>query len=308
MNKIIVVSGARGIGDLIYQLPLLRSLYLTYKTKLILISNEVNKSKEVYKYEDFYSEIINFDNTRYSIFKTFGKIKSFLNLLNNFSPDLLILTSNATRLMLPVYLSNAKKKIIFGTKNFLLIKDKTNNHFTNCEKLITYTKSLDLEIKNNSFFLNFPKIESIEKNINDNKIFISIDSHHDQNNWSIENFIKITKILIKQNKKIFFNFSPDKKYFLNKIPELIKHDNNCTFVYQKSITELIEIINSCSVIIGNESGPICLGASLKKKVHSIYLPIHTKPESQAIGGNVTYYNTDLLKDDEIIKNILKTIL
>ena len=308
MNKIIVVSGARGIGDLIYQLPLLRSLYLTYKTKLILISNEVNKSKEVYKYEDFYSEIINFDNTRYSIFKTFGKIKSFLNLLNNFSPDLLILTSNATRLMLPVYLSNAKKKIIFGTKNFLLIKDKTNNHFTNCEKLITYTKNLDLEIKNNSFFLNFPKIESIEKNINDNKIFISIDSHHDQNNWSIENFIKITKILIKQNKKIFFNFSPDKKYFLNKIPELIKHDNNCTFVYQKSITELIEIINSCSVIIGNESGPICLGASLKKRVHSIYLPIHTKPESQAIGGNVTYYNTDLLKDDEIIKNILKTIL
>ena len=308
MNKIIVVSGARGIGDLIYQLPLLRSLYLTYKTKLILISNEVNKSKEVYKYEDFYSEIINFDNTRYSIFKTFGKIKSFLNLLNNFSPDLLILTSNATRLMLPVYLSNAKKKIIFGTKNFLLIKDKTNNHFTNCEKLITYTKNLDLEIKNNSFFLNFPKIESIEKNINDNKIFISIDSHHDQNNWPIENFIKITKILIKQNKKIFFNFSPDKKYFLNKIPELIKHDNNCTFVYQKSITELIEIINSCSVIIGNESGPICLGASLKKRVHSIYLPIHTKPESQAIGGNVTYYNTDLLKDDEIIKNILKTII
>ena len=308
MNKIIVVSGARGIGDLIYQLPLLRSLYLTYKTKLILISNEVNKSKEVYKYEDFYSEIINFDNTRYSIFKTFGKIKSFLRLLNKYEPDLLILTSNATRLMLPVYLSNAKKKIIFGTKNFLLIKDKTNNHFTNCEKLITYTKNLDLKIKNNSFFLSFPKIESIEKNIDDNKIFISIDSHHDQNNWSIENFIKITKILIKQNKKIFFNFSPDKKYFLDKIPKLIKRDNNCTFVYQKSITELIEIINSCSVIIGNESGPICLGASLKKKVHSIYLPIHTKPESQAIGGNVTYYNTDLLKDDEIIKNILKTIL
>ena len=308
MNKIIVVSGARGIGDLIYQLPLLRSLYLTYKTKLILISNEVNKSKEVYKYEDFYSEIINFDNTRYSIFKTFTKIKSFLNLLNNYAPDLLILTSNATRLMLPVYLSNAKKKIIFGTKNFLLIKDKTNNHFTNCEKLITYTKNLDLKIKNNSFFLSFPKIESIEKNIDDNKIFISIDSHHDQNNWSIENFIKITKILIKQNKKIFFNFSPNKKHFLDKIPELIKHDNNCTFVYQKSITELIEIINSCSVIIGNESGPICLGASLKKKVHSIYIPIHTKPESQVIGGNVTYYNTDLLKDDEIIKNILKTII
>ena len=110
MNKIIVISGARGIGDLIYQLPLLRSLYLTYETKLILISNEVNRAKEVYKYEDFYKEIIDFDNTRYSIFKTFGKIKLFLRLLNNYAPDLLILTSNATRLMVPVYLSNAKKK------------------------------------------------------------------------------------------------------------------------------------------------------------------------------------------------------
>ena len=116
MNKIIVISGARGIGDLIYQLPLLRSLYLTYKTKLTLISNEVNKSKEVYKYEDFYDEIINFDNTRYSIFKTFVKIKSFLKLLNKHEADLLILTSNATRLMLPVYFSNAKKKLFLVLK------------------------------------------------------------------------------------------------------------------------------------------------------------------------------------------------
>ena len=306
MNKIIVISGARGIGDLIYQLPLLRSLYLTYKTKLILVSNEVNKSKEVYKYEDFYNEIINFDNTRYSIFKTFDKIKSFLNLLNKYESDLLILTSNTTRLMIPAFLSNAKKKIIFGTKNFILIKDKTNDHLTNCEKLIAYTKNLNLKIKDDSFFLNSLKIKNMDQN-SYNNIFISIDSHHDQNNWSIENFIKITKSLIQQNKKIYFNFSPTKKYFLDKMPELIKNDKNCIFVYQKSITELIEIINSCSVIIGNESGPICLGASLKKKVHSIYIPIHTRPESQAIGGDVTYYNTDKLKDDEIIKKILESI-
>jgi len=308
MNKIIVISGARGIGDLIYQLPLLRSLYLTYETKLILISNEVNRAKEVYRYENFYREIIEFDNTRYSIFKTFGKIKSFLSLLNNYAPDLLILTSNTTRLMVPVYLSNAKKKIIFGTKKFNLIKDRSNSHLTNCEKLISYTNNLNLKKKKNNFFLNSEKIEGLNKNINNSKIFISIDSHHDQNNWSIKNFIKITKILLQKNKTIYFNFSPNKKHLLNEIPELIKNNNNCVFVYQKNITELIKIINSCSVIIGNESGPICLGASLKKKVHSIYIPIHTKPESQVIGGDVTYYNTDLIRSDEIIKNILVSII
>tara|TARA_B100000780_G_scaffold126863_1_gene88933 strand:- start:1187 stop:2110 length:924 start_codon:yes stop_codon:yes gene_type:complete len=307
MNKIVVISGARGLGDLIYQLPLLRSLHLTYKTKLTLISNEVSRSEEVYKYENFYNEIINFDNTRYSIFKTFDKIKSFLNLLNKHEPDLLILTSNTTRLMLPVYFSNAKKKIILGTKNFILIKDRTNNHLTNCERIIAYTGKLNLKIKDNSFFLNYQKKDNTKRNT-PNKIFISIDSHHDQNNWPIENFIKITENLLQKNKIIFFNFSPNKKYFLNKIPDIIKNNSSFFCVYQKNITELIKIINSCSIIIGNESGPICLGASLKKEVHSIYIPVHTKPESQAISGNVTYYNTDLLKDKEIVRNILDSII
>ena len=51
MKKSLVIIAARGIGDLIYHLPLLRSLYESYKEKLIIISNKVNHSKEIYKYE-----------------------------------------------------------------------------------------------------------------------------------------------------------------------------------------------------------------------------------------------------------------
>ena len=36
--------------------------------------------------------------------------------------------------------------------------------------------------------------------------------------------------------------------------------------------------------MGNESGPVCLGASLKKEVHSIYIPTHTLPESKIINS------------------------
>ena len=53
MKKTLVIIAARGIGDLIYHLPLLRSLYESYKNKLTIISNAVNHSKEVYKYETF---------------------------------------------------------------------------------------------------------------------------------------------------------------------------------------------------------------------------------------------------------------
>ena len=307
MNNILVITGARGIGDLIYQLPLLRSLYSTYNKKLILISNRVNKAKEVYKYEDFYSEIIDFDHERYSPIKTISKIGSFLNLINKYNSDLVILTSNTTRLMLPVFFSNCKKKIIFGTKNSLLLKDKSMDHLTNCEKIISYTHKLDLNIKEESFFLN-PPISRKTTEIRHNKtIFINIDSHHDQNNWPIDNFIKIIENLLSINKKVFLNFAPSKEYFLKEIPMKLLNNTNFLCVHKKTISELIEIINSSDVVIGNESGPICLGASLKKKVHSIYLPIHTRPESQAIGGDITYYNTDLINNNKIIKLILGSI-
>ena len=42
-KKILVIIGARGIGDLIYHLPLLRSLHLTLGQKLIILSNNIKK-------------------------------------------------------------------------------------------------------------------------------------------------------------------------------------------------------------------------------------------------------------------------
>ena len=112
MRKSLVIIAARGIGDLIYHLPLLRSMYESYKEKLIIISNKVNHSKEIYKYEKFYKEIIYFDNTRFPLFTTLRTIINLKNLINQFKVDQIILTASPRRLMAPVYLSNAKKKII----------------------------------------------------------------------------------------------------------------------------------------------------------------------------------------------------
>ena len=52
---------------------------------------------------------------------------------------------------------------------------------------------------------------------------------------------------------------------------------------------------------------MCLGSSLKKNVHAIYMPIHTKPESKIIYKKNKYYNTSKLKDSEIVKKIINSI-
>jgi ADP-heptose:LPS heptosyltransferase len=73
-NKIAVIIGARGIGDLIYHLPLLKSLHQSYNEKLIIFSNRANKAKEVFKDEKFFKKIIYIDNHRYNPFSNNYKL------------------------------------------------------------------------------------------------------------------------------------------------------------------------------------------------------------------------------------------
>ena len=164
MKKNLVIIPARGLGDLIYHLPLLRSLYESYKEKIIIISNKVNQAKEVYKYENFHEEIIYFDNTRYQIIRTIKTIIDLKNLINKFNPDKLILTGSPRRLMVPVYLSNAKEKIIFGAGKSLIAKDDQYKHLTYSEKIRNYTEKLNLPKKNNNFFLDTSKFKKQEEN------------------------------------------------------------------------------------------------------------------------------------------------
>ena len=304
-KKILVIIGARGIGDLIYHLPLLRSLHLTHGQKLIILSNKVNQSKEVFKNEIFYEKIIEFDNYKYGILRTLINIIKFRNLINKLNVNYLVLTANYRRLVLPVLLSNVKEKKIFGTGLFRINKDRSLDHLTISERLLKYTNKLNLKKKINNFFLtpyNFKNLKSTTYK----KIFISIDSHHDQNNWPIQNYLIMINKLIKRN-KVFVNFAPNKKYFLKSFPQNLIHSKKVIFTYKKKISEIIKIISQSDVIIGNESGPVCLGSSLKKKVHAIYLPIYTKPESKIIYKKNNYYNTKKLSSKLIINKILKSI-
>jgi ADP-heptose:LPS heptosyltransferase len=301
-NKIAVIIGARGIGDLIYHLPLLKSLHQSYNEKLIIFSNRANKAKEVFKDEKFFKKIIYIDNHRYNPIVTIINSFKFKSFLNSYKIERIILTSNAKRLILPVLMSNAKIKNFFGTGKFLLTKDKKNDHLTVSERLLKYTAELDLpkKIWNFNLTINSQNIE------NKKNIFISVDSHHDQNNWSLVNYLKIINAL-KKDHKIFLNFSPNKKEILKFFLDRKIFFKNIVFTHKKNISQIIEIIKKCQYVVGNESGPVCLGASFRKKVHAIYLPIHTKPESKIIFKKNKYYNASKIKPNSIIKKIINSI-
>ena len=92
IKAIVVIIPHRGIGDVIYHLPLLKTLYKNYNTKITIISNKENKSKDILKQESFLRKIIYFNFNRTNIFNYFLKFIKLRKTINNLNTDILILT------------------------------------------------------------------------------------------------------------------------------------------------------------------------------------------------------------------------
>lgn len=312
IKKIIVIIPYRGIGDAIFHIPLLRALFLKYKRKLIIISNQVNHANEIFKNEIFYKKIINFDFTRGSILNYIKSAFKLLKIINNFNSDLLILTDPSSRIAIPVLLSNSKKKIIAGliyARNLFKKKIIFRKKFLP-SNLFELKKRLKLKNYFNKYNI---KIKEIKKNYRNKKfkykikIFFNIDSHHNHNNWGVKNFEFLIAECLKYSSKIFINFSPKNIKMKSDFSFKIKNNKNIIFTYKEKINKIIKLIYECDVIIGNESGPICIGASLNKKVYSLYSKKFSRPESAPISKNIKYYLFNDINSKIISKKIITNI-
>ena len=290
--KIVLIIPYRGLGDLIFHIPLIRGLSKNYKTKINIITNKVNKAKNLLKNETSIRKI------DYISFQRENQIKNsylFYKKINSYNSDISILTAPSKRLIIPLILSNAKKKIYFK-------KDRTRD----LSKYIIKQSKIELgNLKfNKDYSLKVDKPKIVKKNI-----FISIDSRHDSNDWSQNYYIELIKQVLKNKSiyNIYINFDPSKVKPFKKIIDEFKNLKRIIFTYSTEFNKLILIMNSCSFIIGNESGPICIGAALKKNVLSIYYPKHTNRSSKTIYNKVKFFNTDVISTKKIILNILSIL-
>ena len=290
--KIVLVIPYRGIGDLIFHIPLIRGLSKKYNSKITLITNKVNKAKNLLKNEKSIKEI------EYISFQRENQIKNsflFYKKINSFKSDICILTAPTRRLIIPLIFSNSKKKIYFKKDNTRDLAKYIIKQSKNEFRSINFFNDYSLRFKKNKFK---------EKNI-----FISIDSRHDQNNWAQNNYIKLIKEIIKVRKikKIFINFDPSKIKTFKMILKKFNGNKKVEYTYSYNFNRLINTMNSCKFVIGNESGPICIGAALNKNILSFYYPKHTPQSSKTINKNVKYFNTDLVSSQKIISKIINII-
>ncbi len=292
-KKIILVIPYRGIGDLIFHLPLLRGLYNKHKSKIIIVTNSANKAKFLLKKE------VSVKKIDYINFEREAQIKNsflFLKRINSYKADICVLTAPTKRLIIPLLVSNIKKKVFFKKNKIKDLSKFIINQSRNILPGVNLKKKYNLSfLKKNSY----------------NEIFLSIDSHHDQNNWKEYNFINLTEKLLKVEKikKIYINFSPNKINLFKRTFRKFNKNKKVIFTFKNKFNTILNIINRCKFIIGNESGPACLGAAMGKKVYSIYDPKHTPNlSSKIINKKIIYFNSNKLKSEKIIKKLLHEIV
>ena len=236
------------------------------------------------------SKIVYGDFNRQNILK---KVIDLKNDIDKFNADLTVLSASSKRLKASLILSNSKNKISFSKSSE---KDLSKYLYNETKKNFNL-KKLDK---------NYKLISKVFSN-NNKKIFLNIDSFHNQNNWGEQNYIKLINKIAGKKNKLFINFSPrNKKKFLSIISRM-KNKKNIKFTYNKNFKNVLNIIRDCEYIIGNESGPICLGAALRKKVLSIYNPKTTPKSSKTINNKVTFINSSKIKNSIIQNKIIKFI-
>ena len=270
--KILVVIPYRGIGDIIFHIPILKSLSIKYNSKINIITNPLNKAIDLIGSEKYINKIYYEKFDRQDLFRNSIRL---LKRINNYHPDILLLTHGSKRLLWPItFFAKASKKKIFGrNKNnedlaFFLIK-QFKKKFSKIKLIKNY---------------NLSNTYKSEKKI----IFLNIDSHHNQNNWGEKNFVELTNKLIKKyfKHKIYINFSPRNKKFFKNILKSFKNKKKIFFSHNFPFKKIIKTISISKFVIGNESGPICISALMRKKTFSFYDKKTTAKSSKTIFNKV----------------------
>ena len=273
-EKICIVYTHHKLGDLIWQLPYIKSISENHKDKIDLIVRQKTQAKIIMK-DIPHINLINYNNFRKGLFywiDVFKLIKVFFK--NKYSHVYIL--DKVNKPAIAAKLCGIKNIIgpgIGNQKKWLTVK----KYLTNEDCKLSYSEQSKKLLSINSIKINniYPEINvdinrfkegnsDLEKE--GEKIAFGIDSFEDYKMWYEEDFVKLADQLYE---KKLFNFiylicSKEKSYLAKNIITLSKKDYfiDCS---NKNLNGIIYALKNSNFLVGNNSGPINLAAALNIK-------------------------------------------
>ena len=253
MNKGLIIQTRPGVGDLCMFLPYIRQIKEHNKDfAFTLVTKKRTAAKQILKYDQSINQIVYLEDE--TIATTKSKINNFFKLLsfikkNNFSK---------------IYIMH------FSIFWFLLAKI---SGIKNIYKYGILKKNVDIylnALEQNKRWLQDPNLSSQTKIVypqnnskNNNQIIIGIGSSGPTKKWPTENYIELIKKINDKNIKFYLAGGNNEieNQIANKIINEIK-ENRIESLCSLSIEEIMPIINSSKLYVGNDTGFMHLSAGL----------------------------------------------
>ncbi len=253
MNKGLIIQTRPGVGDLCMFLPYIQQIKEHNKDfAFTLVTKKRTAAKQILKYDQSINQIVYLEDE--TIATTKSKINNFFKLLN------FIKKNNFSK----IYIMH------FSIFWFLLAKI---SGIKNIYKYGILKKNVDIHLnalEQNKRWLQDPNLSSQTKIVypqnnskNNNQIIIGIGSSGPTKKWPTENYIELIKKINDKNIKFYLAGGNNEieNQIANKIINEIK-ENRIESLCSLSIEEIMPIINSSKLYIGNDTGFMHLSAGL----------------------------------------------
>jgi heptosyltransferase-2 len=253
MNKGLIIQTRPGVGDLCMFLPYIQQIKKHNKDfAFTLVTKKRTAAKQILKYDQSINQIVYLEDE--TIATTKSKINNFFKLLN------FIKKNNFSK----IYIMH------FSIFWFLLAKI---SGIKNIYKYGILKKNVDIHLnalEQNKRWLQDPNLSSQTKIVypqnnskNNNQIIIGIGSSGPTKKWPIENYIELIKKINDKNIKFYLAGGNNEieNQIANKIINEIK-ENRIESLCSLSIEEIMPIINSSKLYVGNDTGFMHLSAGL----------------------------------------------
>ncbi len=260
----IIVLSLHKLGDSVFTIPAIKSVVHEYPDQRIILVC-FNSNKPIY--EQYFGNQVQIKSLKNPSGWLETRIPStkFIKNLRNTKAEILYDISPSYFTFLTSVLAGAQKNV--GTNKVTLKKayDKFTIVRETPHLIDKYLDIVGLEIPS---ALNINKEYELNYNKND-IIYINTLAGWSAKEWEFDNFIELANILKPKYNIMFIH---EKNSVNNEL--FIKND--LKYVETESVKDLIEKLCHCSVIIGNDSGPIYIANMLGKPTFAIYGP--TNPQ------------------------------
>lgn len=309
MKKILVIQNKR-IGDVLLASLIASNMkqlypssiidYMVYDYTIGVIENNPNIQNIIIINEKELKEIPNLIKLAFQIRK--AKYDIIFDPYAKLQSRVICLISNAKYRI--GYKKHEKKPVLpFYTHNIPLLKTKTKPCGKAIEdriNLVTSVFDIKHPIYEPKIYLSevekkYHKLKSYEKPV----IMFGVLGSTPQKSMPFEYISRIVNFITENfDAYVLFNYAPHQKNDAIEIYNVCKHKDKIIIdIYENSIRGLIQLMNKCSLYVGNEGGVVHISKALDKPTFTIFSPYVVKETWASFEDGIKHTSIHLLDID-----------